>query len=175
MVLKLWWGTLICICLDFLLICQVGMSCSKKLHPWIMFGVRQMGLQSNCGNIIWMDHQSYLLKSQALFHIAQLGAMMCWGLWRKKRSLMLDYPNMWNFENKALIKIQRMQWKWLYMLNIGRMFCCICQNRYVFKVQHFWRVFGLQAIGGLIMLGLCCQLGWKLLMQKTHSCVLIAG
>jgi hypothetical protein len=31
-----------------------------------------------------------------------------WGLWRKKSSLMLDYPNMWNFGSKALIKTQLM-------------------------------------------------------------------
>jgi hypothetical protein len=33
-----------------------------------------------------MDHQSYLLKSQTLFHITQFGAMMHWGLQRKKNS-----------------------------------------------------------------------------------------
>jgi hypothetical protein len=49
-----------------------------------MFGVPQMGLQSNCANLISMDHQSSLLESQALFHIAQFGAMMRGGLWRKK-------------------------------------------------------------------------------------------
>ncbi len=44
------------------------------------------------------------------------------------------------------------------------MFCCICQDHYHLKVQLFWKAFGLQAIGGLIMLWLYCQMWWMLLI-----------
>jgi hypothetical protein len=36
----------------------------------------QTSLQSNYGRLIPIDLQSYILKSQTLFHIAQFGAMM---------------------------------------------------------------------------------------------------
>ncbi len=44
--------------LDFLLIHPIGMWCCTKFHPHIMFVVPWMGLQSNYGKLIPMDHQS---------------------------------------------------------------------------------------------------------------------
>jgi len=38
--------------------------------------------------------------------------------------------------------------KMILLWNIGRIFYCICQNCYFFKVPLFWRACGLQTIGG---------------------------
>jgi hypothetical protein len=38
--------------------------------------------------------------------------------------------------------------KMILFWNIGRIFYCICQNCYFFKVPFFWRACGLQTIGG---------------------------
>jgi hypothetical protein len=71
-----------------------------------MFKIQHMGLQLDCGNVIWMDHQNYLLESQALFHIAQFGGNDALRYMGKKIPLMLDYPN---FGSKALIENQLMR------------------------------------------------------------------
>ncbi len=80
----------------------------------------------------------------------------------------MDYPNMWIYGRWALRKVPRIKWKWSRMWNIGKMFCCIYKDHYCLKVQLFWRSFGFQAIGGLIILRLHWQPWWTLLILKIQ-------
>ncbi len=122
-----------------------------------------------------MDLQSYLLRFLALFHIAQFGAMMQWGWWKGRSLSLLNCLNMWNYKNKALNKVQLMQWKCVHMWITRRIFDCIYQNLYLLKGPLFWKVFGLLAIGSWIVRNLsCCPQHW-LLIWKIWSFVLIMG
>jgi hypothetical protein len=65
-----------------------------------------MGLQSNYGKLIPVDDQSVPIKILSLVPYAQFWAMICLGPWKGKSSSMVNYPNTWNFGNKALSKMQ---------------------------------------------------------------------
>ncbi len=132
-----------------------------------MFGVPHKGLQSNYGKLMWMDFQSCLLGFPTLFHIVQFGAMMP-EVGGGRRSLsVLDYLNTWNFGNKALNKVQLMQWTWVHLWIIGRMFYYIRQILYLFKGAFFLSVFDLPTIGSWIMQELsCCPQCWLLIFKN---------
>jgi hypothetical protein len=108
--------------------------------------------------------QNFLLESPAMFNVAQFGAMMRWGWWRGRSLLVQDYPNTWNSRNKALNKTQLMQWQWIYMWIIGRMFCYICQNPCLLKGPLSWKALGLPTIGNWIMWELSCRSQSQLLI-----------
>jgi hypothetical protein len=101
--------------------------------------------------------------------------MMGWGLWKGKSLSVLDYPNMWNFRNNTLNKVQLMQWRWVCMWNIGRIFYYICQNPCLLIGPLFWKTFGLPTIGSSIMWRLSCHPQVRLLIYKTQSCILVVG
>ncbi len=166
---------MICISLDFLWICLTSLWCNTKFHQLIVFGVLGRGLQSNYRKLMRMDLQSCLLGSLTLFHITQFGVMMRWGWWGGKSLSMLDYPNTWNSRNKAWKKLQLMQWRWICMWIIKKIFYCIYQNLCLLKGLVLWKDFGLPVIRNWIMRELSCCPQGRLLIKKTRSFVLIVG
>ncbi len=68
-----------------------------------------MHLQSDCGKLILMGHQSCLGVSLVLFFIAPFEALILQGLLKKKNSFVLDYQNMWISGKLALHKVHLMK------------------------------------------------------------------
>jgi hypothetical protein len=104
MVQRPWQGILIYIFLDFLWICLVGLWCNTKVSPTVSVWspTKRPPIQ------LWKANANgslnYVLKSPILFHIAQFGGMMHWGLWRGKSLSMLDCPNTWNSRSRHWAK-----------------------------------------------------------------------
>jgi len=96
-------------------------------------------------------------------------------LMQKEKFISFGLSKYMDSKRWALHKIPHMKWRLSCTWSTMKMFCCICQNYYCFKVQLFWRASGLQAIGGLIIVRLHCQLWWMLLIQKIQFEFLIVG